>query len=102
MNEAAYVQTVANQRLAAHPEISVWVAANAGTVKTHVLTQRVIRLLLAGVEYFLRFRLLPIRRRIFISGSIPGMRGGRSGHQATIRTARGRRRDQCSISQSPG
>ncbi len=33
-----------------NPDISAWVAANAGSGKTHVLAQRVIRLLLAGVE----------------------------------------------------
>ena len=36
------------QRLAADPEISAWVSANAGTGKTHVLVQRVLRLLLSG------------------------------------------------------
>ena len=36
------------QRLAASPETSAWVSANAGSGKTHVLTLRVIRLLLAG------------------------------------------------------
>src|SRR3954453_7363179 len=33
-----------------NPELSVWVAANAGSGKTHVLAHRVIRLLLAGVQ----------------------------------------------------
>ena len=32
------------------PRVSAWVAANAGSGKTHVLAQRVINLLLAGVE----------------------------------------------------
>ena len=34
---------------AGDPDASVWVSANAGSGKTHVLTQRVLRLLLAGV-----------------------------------------------------
>jgi ATP-dependent helicase/nuclease subunit A len=36
------------QRLAADPASHVWVAASAGTGKTHVLTDRILRLLLAG------------------------------------------------------
>lgn len=36
------------QMTAADPTLSVWVAANAGTGKTKVLTDRVLRLLLAG------------------------------------------------------
>ena len=32
------------------PDVSAWVAANAGSGKTHVLAQRVINLLLNGVE----------------------------------------------------
>lgn len=40
--------TSARQRLASDPSSSAWVSANAGSGKTHVLTQRVIRLLLAG------------------------------------------------------
>ncbi len=36
------------QRKAAAPQVSVWVAANAGAGKTHVLIDRVVRLLLAG------------------------------------------------------
>ena len=37
------------QRTASDPARSIWVSANAGSGKTHVLTQRVIRLLLGGV-----------------------------------------------------
>lgn len=36
------------QRLAADPEASVWVTASAGTGKTKVLTDRILRLLLSG------------------------------------------------------
>jgi ATP-dependent helicase/nuclease subunit A len=35
---------------ASNPAVSAWVAASAGSGKTHVLAQRVIRLLLAGAE----------------------------------------------------
>src|ERR1700761_998921 len=38
------------QRAVADPSVSAWVAANAGSGKTHVLAQRVINLLLKGVE----------------------------------------------------
>src|ERR1700692_4769151 len=38
------------QNEASDPSASAWVAANAGSGKTHVLAQRVIRLLLRGVE----------------------------------------------------
>ena len=38
------------QRQAADPLSSAWVSANAGTGKTHVLTQRALRLMLAGTE----------------------------------------------------
>jgi ATP-dependent helicase/nuclease subunit A len=41
---------VAQQRQAADPASSVWVKANAGSGKTHVLTERVLRLLLSGVR----------------------------------------------------
>ena len=40
--------TRARQALASDPRISAWVSANAGSGKTHVLAQRVIRLLLTG------------------------------------------------------
>src|SRR5271168_1445751 len=38
------------QRTAADPKVSSWLAANAGSGKTHVLAQRVINLLLDEVE----------------------------------------------------
>src|SRR6201999_3468779 len=38
------------QRAVADPSVSAWVAANAGSGKTHVLAQRVINLLLKGVK----------------------------------------------------
>jgi ATP-dependent helicase/nuclease subunit A len=41
--------TLEKQRRASDPAHSVWVSANAGSGKTHVLTQRVVRLLLEGV-----------------------------------------------------
>jgi ATP-dependent helicase/nuclease subunit A len=40
----------AQQRQASEPRINAWVAANAGSGKTRVLVDRVIRLLLDGVE----------------------------------------------------
>jgi ATP-dependent helicase/nuclease subunit A len=38
------------QRQASDPATSAWVSANAGSGKTHVLAQRVIRLLLSGID----------------------------------------------------
>tara|TARA_R100001129_G_scaffold73684_3_gene50265 strand:- start:39450 stop:43034 length:3585 start_codon:yes stop_codon:yes gene_type:complete len=43
-------ETTMRQRRAATPGLSAWVAANAGSGKTHVLANRVIRLLLAGAR----------------------------------------------------
>ena len=40
--------TIAEQHASSNPKTSSWVSANAGSGKTHVLTQRVIRLMLAG------------------------------------------------------
>ncbi len=48
--ESDIVRTRRAQRDAADPRASVWVSANAGTGKTHVLTQRVLRLLLARTQ----------------------------------------------------
>jgi ATP-dependent helicase/nuclease subunit A len=41
-------ETRRRQARAADPSVSAWVSANAGTGKTHVLTTRVLRLLIAG------------------------------------------------------
>ncbi|HZU88018.1 MAG TPA: UvrD-helicase domain-containing protein, partial [Stellaceae bacterium] len=41
---------LAQQRRAAAPEASVWVSASAGTGKTRVLTNRLLRLLLDGTD----------------------------------------------------
>ena len=46
--EARLEETQRSQRSAADPSASAWVSANAGTGKTHVLTMRVLRLLLGG------------------------------------------------------
>jgi len=46
---AVPLATQVEQHRASDPARSVWVSANAGSGKTHVLTQRVVRLLLAGV-----------------------------------------------------
>ncbi|MEZ5648801.1 MAG: UvrD-helicase domain-containing protein [Alphaproteobacteria bacterium] len=48
LSDDPLVLATANQRRASAPESSVWVAASAGTGKTKVLTDRVVRLLLAG------------------------------------------------------
>ena len=42
--------TAASQARASDPQNSAWVSANAGSGKTHVLAQRVIRLLLNGTD----------------------------------------------------
>ncbi|RVB72604.1 MULTISPECIES: double-strand break repair helicase AddA [unclassified Mesorhizobium] len=42
--------TAASQASASDPKNSAWVSANAGSGKTHVLAQRVIRLLLRGTD----------------------------------------------------
>lgn len=42
--------TVDSQKRASDPTLSAWVSANAGSGKTHVLSQRVVRLLLSGTD----------------------------------------------------
>ncbi|MFA6968536.1 double-strand break repair helicase AddA [Bosea sp. (in: a-proteobacteria)] len=51
MKDGWIVPALTNQRqsLAANPRLSAWVSANAGSGKTHVLVNRVLRLLLDGV-----------------------------------------------------
>jgi ATP-dependent helicase/nuclease subunit A len=46
--ETRLKETQRSQAAAADPSTSAWVSANAGTGKTHVLTMRVLRLLLNG------------------------------------------------------
>src|ERR1700688_4375201 len=41
-------EVLERQRAASDPSLSAWVSANAGSGKTYVLAQRVIRLLLRG------------------------------------------------------
>ncbi len=48
--DAMRQQTDQEQSKAADPSASAWVKANAGTGKTHVLTLRVLRLLLSGTS----------------------------------------------------
>ncbi len=45
-----HVKASMAQRLASDPGLSAWVNANAGSGKTHVLVDRVVRLMLKGTE----------------------------------------------------
>src|SRR5215471_18704067 len=50
-SQAALLQDAERrQQRAADPAVSAWVRANAGTGKTHVLVQRILRLLLSGAN----------------------------------------------------
>ncbi len=51
MRQDLYIapETIDAQKRAANPEAHAWVAANAGSGKTFVLSRRVLRLLLDGV-----------------------------------------------------
>lgn len=48
VSEKLIGETTARQMRAATPSLSAWVSANAGSGKTHVLSQRVVRLLMNG------------------------------------------------------
>ena len=43
-------ESLKNQKIAADPKLSVWVSASAGTGKTTVLVNRLLRLFLNGVS----------------------------------------------------
>ncbi len=100
-------RTRAHQRDASNPQSSAWVIANAGSGKTHVLTQRVIRLMLAGTDpaailclTFTKIAAAEMARRVFealgkwtmlgepeLSEAIADMQG-RSPTTEEMRTAR--------------
>ncbi len=48
--QALLLEATAKQRAASDPTVSAWVRANAGTGKTHVLVQRILRLFLSGAD----------------------------------------------------
>ena len=69
-----------DQAVASDPDASVWVSAHAGSGTTHVLVNRVIRLMLAGVPperilclTYTRAAAAEMSRRLFdvLSGWIP-------------------------------
>ncbi len=64
------------QTQASDPKTSAWVSANAGSGKTHVLTQRVLRLLLAGTP--------PAQILCLNSGRLRANEGGASGGLISI------------------
>ena len=70
-------ETRRDQMRASDPRVSAWVSANAGSGKTHVLTQRVIRLLLNGVP--------PAR---ILCPHLHESRGGRTCRSASSRARR--------------
>lgn len=50
MTETRRNQMTPDQARSTHPALTAWVGASAGTGKTHVLTARVLRLMLTGTE----------------------------------------------------
>ena len=69
MTEVTFVK---EQARASNPEVSAWVGANAGSGKTRVLVDRMLRLLLAGVSpgsilclTFTRAAAVEMRKRLF-------------------------------------
>ena len=62
---AARERAEAEQRQASDPAVSAFVAASAGSGKTKLLTDRMLRLMLAGAD--------PARRPLPLETSIPGV-----------------------------
>ena len=77
-------QTIERQARASDPARSAWVSANAGSGKTYVLVQRVVRLLLAGADPAFRSR----RRSVDFVRDRPGPAGrsprGRAGEPVSV------------------
>lgn len=101
-------ETRRDQARASDPKTSAWVSANAGSGKTHVLAQRVIRLLLDGVDpsrilclTYTRAAASNMANRIFetlanwtrldderLAGAIAETGGGERPSASTLRNAR--------------
>ena len=88
------------QHAASDPAASAWVAANAGSGKTHVLAQRVIRLLLADADpanilclTFTKAAAANMANRVFDDARATGRARRRRARQPRSRKIEGRRPD---------
>ena len=104
-DDTRLAETRRNQAAAADPTSSAWVSANAGTGKTHVLTMRVLRLLLAGTPperilalTYTKAAAAEMSKRVFarLAEWVTARRRGAQGEaRRAARTGR-RRRPRCS------